>query len=261
MGALLVELDTMNRLREQTTLRESENKPALIYLRSEKAARLLIAAGKSPTIENICDYTFYTPQQVNDSLKWMVKKKKALPFELNAPAIAPQSVLDQILCALMWLNSRQLSRATRPVPAEDKNPIGVQRIMLLTGLERMEILQTIEDNMDVVVDHFPDFKPSWVSDTKEIQQKNAKNQHQDSKIKWIRAAVMDIAKGRARSVTAAQLEKWNNGKIGYSQRQIDNLLSNHEDLRDLDIYRANGRTSMRPTDKDRAIAYDRDRNN
>ena len=254
---LLNELQQLNDEKEKELV--CEGAKALNFLKVERAASMLRDGGIAVTPENIANFAFMPLKDVNDALTWITKGPKGikLPFELNTTTPA-KSVLDTVMAGLLWIERRtRAARGNRPLPPEDAKVVGVQRIMQLTGLGRVEILDTIENNREAIVKEFPDFRDSWVADTKEIQQKNAKNQHPETKLKLIRQAIMDISGGRIGSVTAEQLAKWQNGKIGYDKRQIDNLLSNSPELRDLDKYRAHGRTTMRPTDADKAAAYQR----
>lgn len=254
--SILTEL-TQEQQREQFLLNESKN--ALTFLKVERVAGYLTRAGVQLTPEMIAFYGFIPLKDVQQAITWMTRgtKKVQLPFELGAQA-QPQSKLDQVKSGLLWIESRgRLKRDGRPLPPEDTAVTGVQRVMQLTGLGRVEILDLINQHRDEIVKEFPDFRDSWVGDTKEIIQRNAKNQHPETRVKLLRQAMLEISKGVIGTVTAEQLSRWQGGKLGLSVRQIDNLLSNHPDLRDLDKYRAYGRNTKRPTDADRAIAYQR----
>lgn len=256
MSTLLAELDTMLQEKEHRLLVEKNN--ALMFLKIERVASIIADGGIALTPDNLATFSFLSVSEVNETLNWMSRgaKGKALPFELNSETPA-KSTLARVLAGLVWIESRSKSkRGSKMLPAEDTKVVGVQRIMQLTGLGRMDILNTVEEHREEIVRTIPDFRDGWVSDTKEVIQRNAKNQHQDTKVKLIQQAVQEIAQGRLGMVTGEMLARWKNGAIGLDKRQIDKLLQTHMDLRNLDKYRAKG-THYQPTDADREAAYHR----
>lgn len=256
---LLVELDNMNRAREAELIMEKNN--ALVFLKVERTAKIIRAAGFPVSIANIAEFGFLSAREVEEAINWMTrgKKGKQLPFTIDEQAPA-ESDLAKVFAGLLWLESRTKSkRGDKPLPPQDAAVVGVQRIMQLTGLGRPVILDLVAKNKDAVQAEFPDFRDAWVNDTKEIIQKNAKNQHPETKVRLIRKAVEEIAGGMLGKVTGEQLSKWKNGAIGLSGRQIDKLLQTVPELRDLDKYRAIGTHYMK-TDADRAAEYARMRN-
>ena len=256
---LLVELDNMNRAREAELIMEKNN--ALVFLKVERTAKIIRAAGLPVSLANIAEFGFLTLREVEDAINWMSRGKKAkpLPFTVDEQ-VAPQSDLAKVFAGLLWLESRTKSkRGDKPLPPQDAAVVGVQRIMQLTGLGRPVILDLVQQNKEAIQAEFPDFRDAWVNDTKEIIQKNAKNQHPETKIRLIRQAVEEIAAGRLGKVSGEQLARWKNGAIGLDKRQIDKLLQTVPELRDLDKYRAIGTHYMK-TDADRAAEYQRMRN-
>lgn len=256
---LLAELDQMNNEREQFLLMEKS--AALMFLRLQRIAEVLTKGGVVCSIENLSKYGFLPAKAVESTIKWFMTGRKGavLPFDMEKPA-PTESELATLMTGFLWFESRSKNkRDGRPIPPEDTAVVGLQRLMDLTGIPRPDILRLTQENQAAIEAEFPDFMPAWVKDTKDVVQNNYKNQHPDTKLKLIRQAVVDIAQGRLGMVTSEQLEKWQGGRIGYGARQIDNLLSNNKELFDLDKYRAYGRSTMRPTDKDRAAAYERSR--
>lgn len=251
---LLTELDALN----QEMLTESRN--ALVFLKIERVASFLKDGGIPITVDNIVKFGFLVPKEVEQALRWITSGPKGvkLPFVLDSTSTA-KSPLDQLKAGLLWMDSRgRLKRNGRPIPPADVAVVGVQRLMDLTGLGRVEILELVQAHHDDIVTTFPDFRDAWVNDSKEVLQKNAKNQHPETKIALIRQAIEEIAQGRIGMVTGEQLMRWQNGKIGLDKRQIDNLLSSSPALRDLDKYRAIG-NRYRETDADREAAYNKAR--
>ena len=256
MTQLLVELDLILQEKQARLIQEKSN--ALLFLKIERVASILYKGGFELSVENIAKFGFLEPSEVQGAIDWMTRgaKPKALPFELGAQQPA-ESTLARVKAGLLWLESRHVSkRNKKPLPPSDAALVGVQRIMELTGLGRVEILECVEANQDDIIAEFPDFRMGWVNDTKEIIKKNAKNQHVETKIKLIRRAVEEISQGRLGTITGEVLSKWKNKAIGLEGRQIDKLLQTRPELRDLDKYRATG-TRYRETDADREAAYQR----
>lgn len=254
--ALIAELSTMLSEREAHLLTERNN--ALVFLKVERVASILRDAGIQLTVENIASFGFLEPKEVENVINWMERgsKTKVLPFELNSQS-EPKSVLDRVKAGLLWIESRSKGkRGDKPLPPADAQLVGVQRVMQLTGLGRVEILQAVQDHEADIKAVFPDFRPAWVNDTKEIIQKNAKNQHPETKIRLIKQAVEELSGGMIGAVSGEQIARWKNGAIGLSRVQIDNLLSNHPELRNLDKHRAAG-SRYRETLADREASYRR----
>lgn len=254
MTQLLAELDKLIQEKQAFLLQEKNN--ALMLLKIERIASIIGKGGFALTPENIAMFGFLEVKEVQAAIDWMTRgaKGKVLPFELNSEKPA-DSMLDRVKAGILWIESRSRNkRGTKPLPPEDVKLVGVQRVMQLTGLGRMDILNTVEQNQEEITKEFPDFRMGWVNDTKEIIQQNAKNQHVDTKVKLIRQAVEEIAQGRLGQVTGEMLAKWKNGAIGLDKRQIDKLLQTRPELRDLDKYRAKG-THYQPNDADREQAY------
>lgn len=237
----------------------NEQKQALYFLEVKAAADILKNAGITTSVRNIAEFANLFDAEVQAAIDWFQRKGPGkMPFEVDAES-EPRSMLDQVIAGLSWIANRRLNRTKgRKTPPLDRSVLGVQKIMQLTGLGRVDILNTVNQNLEAIEQKYPDFKISWVDDDQSVIQKNNKNQHQDTKIAWIRKAVEDIAAGRVGSVTAEQLERWQNNKIGLTKRQIDKLLSEHPDLRDLDKYRARGRNTNSMTDADREARYMRE---
>lgn len=254
--SLITELNAL--LTEREALLLTERKNALVFMKTERIANILAKAGVPLTVANIANFGFMEEGQVESAINWMERgsKGKVLPFELNSQS-EPESDLARLMAGLLWIESRGKSkRGDKPLPPEDAKVVGVQRVMQLTGLGRPEILALVENHEAEIKAVFPDFRPAWVADSKEIIQKNYKNQHTDTKVALIRKAVEEIAQGRLGMVTAQMLVNWQNGRIGLGVREIDKLLQTRPELRDLDKYRARG-TSYRKTDADRAAEYER----
>lgn len=254
MTTLLAELDNMLQEKEQRLLLEKNN--ALMFLKIERIASILRDGGFALTPENLANFAFLSVKEVTDALDWMTRgaKHKALPFELNSEH-QPKDTVSRVIAGLVWIESRSKSkRGSKPLPPEDTKVIGVQRVMQLTGLGRMDILNAVAEHKDAILKDIPEFRDGWVNDTKEVIQQNAKNQHPETKVKLIRQAVQEIAQGRLGMVTGEMLAKWKNGAIGLDKRQIDKLLQTSMELRDLDKYRVKG-THYQPNDADREQAY------
>lgn len=236
-----------------------EQKQALYFLEVKAAAELLTNAGIETSVRNIAEFANLFDKEVEAAVAWFEKKAPGkLPFQMNHQA-APRSDLDQLLAGLSWLANRRLSRTQgRKTPPLDRSVLGVQKVMQLTGLGRVRILELAEQEQAAIMKQFPDFKMAWINDDASVTTKNAKNQHPETKIKLIRQAVEEIAKGQIGKVTAEQLARWKNGAIGLDYRMINKYLSEHPDLRDLDKYRAIGKV-IGVSDKDREAAYMRSR--
>lgn len=236
-----------------------EQKQALYFLEVKASAELLTNAGIETSVRNIAEFAFLFDKEVEAAVTWFEKKAPGkLPFQMNHKA-APRSDLDVLLAGISWLANRRLTRTKgRKTPELDRSLLGVQKVMQLTGLGRVRILELAEQESAAILKQFPDFKISWLNDDQSVIQKNAKNQLPETKIKLIRQAVEEIAQGRIGTVTAEQLARWKNGAIGLDKRNIDHYLQTRPELKDLDKYRAHG-TYVGVTDKDRAAAYMRSR--
>lgn len=236
-----------------------EQKQALYFLEVKACAELLTNAGIETSVRNIAEFANLFDKEVEAAVTWFEKKAPGkLPFAMNAKA-SPRSDLDVLIAGLAWLANRRLSRTQgRKTPPLDRSVLGVQKVMQLTGLGRVRILELAEQEQAAILKQFPDYKAAWINDDASVIQKNAKNQLPETKIKLIRQAVEEIAQGRHGQVTAEQLAKWKNGAIGLDKRGIDHYLQTRPELRDLDKYRALG-THVGVTDKDREAAYLRSR--
>lgn len=236
-----------------------EQKQALYFLEVKACAELLTNAGIETSVRNIAEFANLFDKEVEAAVTWFEKKAPGkLPFAMNAKA-SPRSDLDVLIAGLAWLANRRLSRTQgRKTPPLDRSVLGVQKVMQLTGLGRVRILELAEQEQAAILKQFPDYKAAWLNDDASVIQKNAKNQLPETKIKLIRQAVEEIAQGRHGQVTAEQLAKWKNGAIGLDKRGIDHYLQTRPELRDLDKYRALG-THVGVTDKDREAAYLRSR--
>lgn len=232
-----------------------EQKQALYFLEVKACAELLTNAGIETSVRNIAEFANLFDKEVEAAVSWFEKKAPGkLPFAMNA-AGAPRSDLDVLIAGLAWLANRRLTRTKgRKTPPLDRSVLGVQKVMQLTGLGRMRVLELAEKEHAAITKQFPDFKMSWINDDASVLQKNAKNQLPETKIRLIRQAVEEIAQGRLGQVTAEQLARWKNGAIGLDKRGIDNYLQKSPELRDLDKYRALG-THVGVTDKDREANY------
>lgn len=236
-----------------------EQKQALYFLEVKHEADLLTKAGITTSIRNLAEFANLFDAEVEAAIKWFNRKGPGkMPFELDYTG-EPQSELDQLIAGLSWIANRRLTRTKgRVTPPLDRSVLGMQKVMQLTGLGRVRILELVEQNEEAIKKVFSDFTPAWVKDDQSVIQKNAKNQHPETKIKLIRQAVEEISQGRTGMVTGAMLAKWKNGAIGLDQRQIDKYLQTHPDLRDLDKHRALG-TFVGVTDADREARYMRNR--
>lgn len=236
-----------------------EQKQALYFLEVKAATEILTNAGIETSVRNIAEFANLFDKEVEAAVSWFEKKAPGkLPFQMNHTA-SPRSELDQLIAGLAWIANRRLTRTKgRKTPPLDRSVLGVQKVMQLTGLGRVRILELAQENEAAITKQFPDFKMSWINDDQSVIQKNAKNQLPETKIKLIRQAVEEIAQGRLGQVTAEQLAKWKNGAIGLDKRGIDHYLQTRPELRDLDKYRALG-THVGVTDRDREAAYMRAR--
>lgn len=232
-----------------------EQKQALYFLEVKHAADLLTKAGITTSVRNLAEFANLFDQEVQAAIDWFNRKGPGkLPFEVDATA-EPASELDQLIAGLSWIANRRLTRTKgRKTPPLDRSVLGMQKVMQLTGLGRVRILELAEQNEDAIKKVFPDFTMAWIKDDQSVIQKNAKNQHPETKIKLIRQAVEEIARGRIGVVTGEMLAKWKNGAIGLDKRAIDKYLQTEPSLRDLDKYRAHG-TQVRTTDADREARY------
>lgn len=236
-----------------------EQKQALYFLEVKAAAELLTNAGIETSVRNIAEFANLFDKEVDAAVSWFEKKAPGkLPFQMNHQS-APRSDLDVLMAGLAWLANRRLTRTKgRTTPPLDRSVLGVQKVMQLTGLGRVRILELAEQEQAAILKQFPDFKMAWINDDASVVQKNAKNQLPETKIKLIRQAIEEIAQGRIGTVTAEQLSKWKKGAIGLDVRAIDHYLQTRLELKDLDKYRAVG-SHYRETDKDREAAYMRRR--
>lgn len=262
MSQFLAELNRINEAKEQAMLLEKQQ--AFLWLIVERGAGFMQRGGFKLSIENIADFCYLTPAQVQEAIDWRIKhkKKKPMPFELDSEH-APASKLDRVKAALFWTSCRTTQSLTArrvSLPAGFKQKYGIMMLVDLTGIGRQEFLEIVDANMDDIKNDFPEFKGHWVQDSLEVRTNNAKNQHRETKMKLIRAAILDISGGRIGTVTAEQIAKWKNGAVGLGARTIDDILSGEKSMFDLDKYRANGKHNNRPTDKDREIAYQRSKN-
>lgn len=234
-----------------------EQKQALYFLEVKAAAELLEHAGIETSVRNIAEFANLFDKEVEAAVSWFEKKAPGkLPFQMNIKK-EPRSDLDVLIAGLSWLANRRLTRTKgRTTPPLDRSVLGVQKVMQLTGLGRVRILELAKENEPAIMKQFPDYKPAWINDDASVIQKNAKNQLPESKIKLIRQAVEEIAQGRIGSVTGEQLARWKNGAIGLDKRGIDKYLQTIPELKDLDKYRAKG-THVGMTDADREARYQR----
>lgn len=232
-----------------------EAKQALYFLEVKACADLLMNAGIETSIRNLAEFANLFDAEVQAAVDWFQKKGPGkMPFELNAKT-EPRSDFDVLLAGLAWIANRRLTRTKgRKTPPLDRSVLGVQKVMQLTGLGRVRILELVNEREADIKKVFPDFMPSWVNDDNSVHQKNAKNQLPETKIKLIRQAMEELAQGRVGSVTTKQLETWKKGAIGLDSRQIDLYLSNKPELRDLDKFRFIGRHAGM-TDADREARH------
>lgn len=241
--------------RQRQEFLQNEKKQALCFIEINAVAEVLWKGGVELSIDNLADYGNMFPNDVQAAIRWFEHSAPGgLPFKLNERKEA-ESKLDRLIAGLSWIANRKMRRVKdRVTPPLDRTVLGMQKVMQLTDLGRVEILELVAQNQAALLAQWDDFKPSWVDDDQAVKQFNNKHQHQDTKIKLIREAVEEIAKGRIGIVTAEMLENWNNGKIGLTKRQIDRLLTEHPKLRDLDKHRAVGR-KYRETDAIREARY------
>lgn len=257
----LVEITEKQKIEEQE--RQAyllmEQKQALYFLEVKAAADLLTKAGIETSIRNIAEFANLFDKEVEAAVNWFQKKAPGkMPFELNHKA-TPQSELDVLLAGLAWIANRRLTRTKgRTTPPLDRSVLGMQKVMQLTGLGRVRILELATEHETEIQKVFPDYRPAWINDDQSVAQKNAKNQHPETKAKLVRQAMQEISQGRIGTVTAEQLAKWKNGAIGLDKRQIDVILSKPE-MKDLDKYRARG-SHVGLTDADREARYMRSLN-
>lgn len=243
----------LERQRQEFLLNEQNQAVTFMLLCS--TADTMAKGGVTITMDTLADYANLFLDDVQSSISWFRRGPSAkLPFELDSENEA-ESKLDKLIAALTWIANRKLCRTKgRKVPPLDRSCLGVQKVMQLTGLGRVEILELVATHQETLVQRWDDFKMSWVEDDQSVIQKNNKNQHTETKIKLIRAAIEEIAKGRIGMVTGEMLEGWQNNKIGLNKRQIDRILSDNPSMRDLDKYRARGR-QVGGTLADREAAY------
>lgn len=225
--------------RQEWMLKEQQH--ALCFLEVKATADILTRAGIPTSIRNLAEFANMFDAEVQSSVDWFNRQAPGLPFQLDGTT-EPSSDFDQVVAGLTWISNRRLSRTKgRKVPPLDRSVLGVQKVMQLTGLGRVRILEIAQEQEADLIKAFPEFKQSWVNDDQSVTKKNAHNQHPETKRELIREAINDIAKGRIGVVTAKMIERWNGGAIGLDARQIDRYLSNAADMRDLDKHRARGK--------------------
>lgn len=143
---------------------------------------------------------------------------------------------------------RVINRAPKPISllvadihrmVQHKQPGGSN--LKLVDVDTANDLIADPNNVDFITRVFPSFRPQWLGNSREDLKQTKKNQTPIQRVDAIRKAMMDISQGRTASVSAVQLEKWNNGAIGLTSRQIDNYLSQSPELADLGKYRAVGK--------------------
>ena len=163
MTTLLAELDNMLQEKEQRLLMEKNN--ALMFLKIERIASILKDGGFALTPEDLANFAFLSVKEVTDALDWMTRgaKHKALPFELNSEH-QPKDTLSRVIAGLVWIESRSKSkRGSKPLPPEDTKVIGVQRVMQLTGLGRMDVLNAVAEHKEAILKDIPEFRAGWRS--------------------------------------------------------------------------------------------------
>lgn len=243
---------TEQELHQEWMLKEQQH--ALCFLEVKATADILTHAGFPTSIRNLAEFSNMFDADVQASVDWFNRQAPGMPFQLDAQ-VAPRSEFDMLVAALTWISNRRLSRTKgRNVPPLDRSVLGVQKVMQLTGLGRVRILEMVEQQEADIKKLFPEFRASWVNDDQSVAEKNAKNQHPETKRALIREAIVEIAKGRIGVVTAKMLQTWRAGAIGLDARQIDKYLSERADMRDLDKHRVVGKM-YRATEEERAARF------
>lgn len=242
----------------QEFLRNEQNQ-ALSFMSICQTADIMKAGGVTINENTLADYGNMFLVDVQSAIAWFQRGPSCkLPFVMDVVNEA-NSTLDKVIAGLTWIANRKLTRTKgRNCPPLDRSCLGVQKVMQLTGVGRVEILELVTANQEALTKRWSDFKMSWVDDDQSVIQKNNKNRHMDSKVKLIRQAMEEIAKGRMNVVSGEQLERWQNNKIGLCRREIDRMLTTCEDLKDLEKYRVVGR-KHRMTEAERGEVYLRQR--
>ncbi len=231
----------MNLLLECDNILNEQDKRLLRIADISRIGRILNDAGIELDYENIARYGNLSAGDVERLYKWNLSEKKGakLGFTIGQQS-APKSDFAKLLAGILYIQ-------------RNKKP-GIQNVEQITGLSAETITDLASQHFADIKREFQDFAMYWLRDASANARIDAKRQSPDQRRTLIRQAVMDIAKGKIGSVTAAQLAAWGNGAIGLGARQIDNYLSTDSSLRDLDKYRANGK-HYKETDKDREQAY------
>lgn len=231
----------MNLILEAQMLAEEESKNTLRMVDAARTAKILYDAGIPLDYENLAFYGNLSQADVQKLVRWSEsdKRRAKLGFEIGAHA-EPKGDFAKLLAGLLYISKH-------------KQP-GIQNVEQHSGLSAERIRELVAGHEAEIKKEFSTFGPHWIRDTREAAKLNAKRQSPTDKKALIRQAVMDISKGRPGTVTATQLQNWNQGAIGLDKRAIDRYLSDDPELRDLDKYRAVGkRTGM--TDADREQRY------
>lgn len=248
------------RIKEQLQLNEAAHEHALTIALAQDGALFLKNAGKPVTIDSIADIMNISAKDLEAAAKWSEGKKRtkhAMP-EIDPIGGSPRSDYDKLLLAIKW-HDRRSGRGR--ISDNDRRVMGLIKTQELSGLGRVEFLEMAERYKDDIIARFPKFRDGWLTHIPpEVKEKNAKNRHPDTRKELIRQAMLDISGGKLYSVTAEMLEKWlapDGARIGITANQINRILSNDPDMADLNKYRVRGKTTMMPTDNDRAQAYQR----